>query len=72
MSASYSSQATASCARSLRTRRRSVDKITLTLNHIMDGLATDCSVCSFKQVCDEVEGMKELHFKKGEAPMKLD
>jgi hypothetical protein len=49
-----------------------VDKITLTLNHIMDGLATDCSVCSFKQVCDEVEGMKELHFKKGEAPMKLD
>ncbi len=49
-----------------------VDKITLTLNHIMDGLATDCSVCSFKQVCDEVEGMKELHFKKGEGPMKLD
>ena len=51
---------------------KKVDKITLTLNHIMDGLATDCSVCSFKQVCDEVEGMKELHFKKGEAPMKLD
>lgn len=49
-----------------------VDKITLTLNHIMDGLSTDCSVCSFKQVCDEVEGMKELHFKKGEGPMKLD
>ncbi len=51
---------------------KKVDTITLTLNHIMDGLATDCSVCSFKPVCDEVEGMKELHFKKGEAPMKLD
>lgn len=51
---------------------KKVDTITLTLNHIMDGLATDCSVCSFKAVCDEVEGMKELHFKKGEAPMRLD
>lgn len=50
---------------------RKVDAITLTLNHIMDGLATDCSVCSFKTVCDEVEGMKELHFKKGAAPMNI-
>ncbi len=50
---------------------KKVDAITLTLNHIMDGLATDCSVCSFKPVCDEVEGMKELHFKKGAAPMNL-
>ena len=48
---------------------KKVDAITLTLNHIMDGLATDCSVCSFKPVCDEVEGLKELHFKKGEKPM---
>ena len=50
---------------------KKVDAITLTLNHIMDGLATDCSVCSFKTVCDEVEGMKELHFKKGAAPMDI-
>ena len=50
---------------------KKVDAITLTLNHIMDGLATDCSTCSFKPVCDEVEGLKELHFKKGAAPMKL-
>lgn len=51
---------------------KKVDTITMTLNHIMDGLSTDCNVCSFKQVCDEVEGMKELHFKKGEGPMNLD
>lgn len=50
---------------------KKVDAITLTLNHIMDGLSTDCSVCSFKQVCDEVEGMRELHFKKGAEPMTL-
>ena len=48
-----------------------VNAITLTLNHIMDGLSTDCSICSFKPVCDEVEGLKELHFAKGEAPMNL-
>ena len=41
---------------------KKVDAITLTLNHIMDGLSTDCSTCSFKTVCDEVEGLKELHF----------
>lgn len=59
------------CASLAKTGKR-VDGITSALNHIMDGLSTDCSICSFKQVCDEVEGMKELHFKKGEAPAKLD
>lgn len=38
------------------------DGITSTLTHILEGLSTDCSVCSLKDVCDEVEGMKELHF----------
>ncbi len=33
-----------------------------TLTHILEGLPTDCSVCSLKDICDEVEGMKELHF----------
>ena len=33
-----------------------------TLTHILEGLPTDCSVCSLKGICDEVEGMKELHF----------
>ena len=50
---------------------KKTDAITLTLNHIMDGLSTDCSTCSFKAVCDEVEGLKELHFKKGEKPMNV-
>ena len=57
--------------RDLTSVTKRVDAITLTLNHIMDGLSTDCSVCSFKPVCDEVEGMRELHFKKGAAPSKL-
>lgn len=41
---------------------RQADKITESLNHIFNDLKMDCSVCNLKPVCDEVEGMKELHF----------
>ena len=41
-----------------------VDSITKTLTHILDGMPTDCGHCSMKPVCDEVEGMKELHLGK--------
>ena len=34
-----------------------------TLNHIMNSVKFDCDTCNLKAVCDEVEGMKELHFK---------
>ena len=37
-------------------------ELTGTLAHILEGLPTDCSVCALKGICDEVEGMKELHF----------
>ena len=36
--------------------------ITKTLNHVMNSINFDCDVCSLKSVCDEVEGMRELHF----------
>ena len=39
-------------------------EITETLNHIMNSVTFDCNTCSLKTVCDEVEGMKELHFNK--------
>ena len=42
------------------------NKVTGTLTHILEGLPTDCSVCALKDVCDEVEGMKELHFGVGD------
>ena len=41
-----------------------VDGITKTLTHILDGLPTDCGHCSMKSVCDEVEGMREMHLGK--------
>ena len=45
---------------------------TNTLTHILEGLSTDCSVCALKDVCDEIEGMKELHFGVGEKGAKKD
>lgn len=37
--------------------------ITETLNNVMNSINFDCSTCNLKPVCDEVEGMRELHFK---------
>ena len=34
-----------------------------TLNHIMNSVTFDCDSCNLKPICDEVEGMKALHFK---------
>lgn len=48
----------------LKENAKMADKITSTLSHILEGLPTDCTVCQLKDVCDEVEGMKELHFGK--------
>ena len=39
-------------------------EITETLNHVMNSVVFDCKTCNLKAVCDEVEGMKELHFSK--------
>lgn len=33
------------------------------LDHIIRDLNLDCNTCKLKVICDEVEGMKELHFK---------
>lgn len=39
------------------------NSITETLNHIINNVKFDCDTCNLKPVCDEVEGMKELHFR---------
>lgn len=36
--------------------------ITGALCGILEGMPTDCSACHLKPICDEVEGMKTLHF----------
>lgn len=40
-------------------------QITETLNHVMNSVNWDCSTCTLKPICDEAEGMRELHFRRG-------
>lgn len=40
------------------------EEITKTIDHILKNVIMDCNACSLQAVCDEVEGLKELHFKK--------
>jgi CO dehydrogenase/acetyl-CoA synthase beta subunit len=42
---------------------RRLEQITESLNHIFHGIVMDCTTCNLKQVCDEVEGLRELHKK---------
>ena len=49
--------------KSLETMAQKTTAITETLNHIMNSVKFDCDTCNLKPICDEVEGMKELHFK---------
>ena len=37
-------------------------EITGTIDHIFKNVMMDCNSCSLQQVCDEVEGLRELHF----------
>ncbi len=39
------------------------NRITETLNHIINSVTFDCDTCNLKPICDEVEEMRELHFK---------
>lgn len=38
-------------------------EITEALDHVIRDINLDCDVCKLKAICDEVEGMRELHFK---------
>lgn len=41
---------------------RTMDSITESMNEIFNNLVMDCAACRLKPVCDEVEGLRELHF----------
>ena len=50
----------------LRTAAHKVTDITRSLSTILDGIPTDCDSCGLREICDEVEGMRELHFQQAE------
>ena len=41
---------------------RTMDSVTESMNEIFNNLIMDCAACRLKPVCDEVEGLRELHF----------
>lgn len=48
----------------LMTRKvEKMEKITRSLDKIFDNLIMDCHSCTLKPICDEVEGMRQLHIK---------
>lgn len=38
------------------------EQITQSLNHIFTNLNMDCDTCNLKAVCDEIEGLRKLHY----------
>jgi hypothetical protein len=50
--------------RALEKNSKTAADITGTLTHIMEGIALNCSACTLKPVCDEVEGMREMHLRR--------
>jgi hypothetical protein len=42
---------------------KKINRTTSALNHIFDNVMFDCSTCNLKEICDEVDGLKELHLK---------
>ncbi len=48
--------------RELMNNARKVSDITRSLSTILEGIPTDCATCNLKEICSEVEGMRELHF----------
>ena len=54
----------------LQAAAKKASAVTGTLTHILEGLPTDCSICALKDICDEVGGMKELHFGVGDKSAK--
>lgn len=46
---------------------RYANSITDTIDHVFKDVKMDCHSCNLKEVCDEVEGLRELHFKNANA-----
>ena len=46
---------------------KEAEGITKTIDHIFKNVVMDCKACNLQEICDEVEGLKELHFKQQNA-----
>ena len=48
--------------KSLSAQAKHLEDITGAIDHIFKDVMMDCGTCSLQKVCDEVEGLRELHF----------
>lgn len=48
--------------RALEGYAREAEDITKAIDHIFKGAVMDCGACGLQKICDEVEGLKALHF----------
>lgn len=46
----------------LKATSKKVADITSSLSKILEGMPTECGSCGLRDICEEVEGLKELHF----------
>lgn len=53
---------------SLAQKAAKMETVTGSLDRIFNHLTMDCRSCSLKPVCDEVEGLRELHFARRHSP----
>lgn len=47
---------------SLEKNLHKAEQITQSLDHIFTSLDMDCGTCNLKAVCDEIDGLRQLHF----------
>lgn len=48
----------------LKSLAKKTDSITAALNKALSGMNADCRTCNLKDICDEVEDLRKLHFGK--------
>ena len=48
--------------KALAEHSRHLEEITGTIDHIFKNVMMDCGSCSLQKICDEVEGLRDLHF----------
>lgn len=48
---------------SLLNLAKKAEELTLALDHVLKNVQMDCSSCKLQAICNEVEGMREMHFK---------
>ena len=49
--------------KALKSMAEEAEEITRAIDHIFKNLIMDCRACNLQEICDEVEGLREMHFK---------